>query len=147
MKRFPLWLLVVAVGLAVAADDPPKDDVAKEKEKLLGTWVGVSGESYGIKIADDENKKTKLVISTDKITLPNVDLELTYEVDPTKNPKTINVKFTKGPNKDVQMIGIYKLDKDTLTLCMDESGKDRPTKFETKKRTEQTLLVLKREKP
>ena len=44
-------------------------------------------------------------------------------------------------------LGIYKLERDTLTVCLgDENDNDRPTEFASKEGTKVMLLVLQREK-
>jgi hypothetical protein len=43
--------------------------------------------------------------------------------------------------------GIYQLDGDTWKICLKVSGKERPTKFETKAGSELVLATLKRQTP
>ena len=57
-------------------------------------------------------------------------------------PKRFDVKFS-----DVQTsLGIYRLDGDRLTLCVDD-GTDQPTEFKSAEGTRTILFRLKREKP
>ena len=51
-----------------------------------------------------------------------------------------------GPEKGMTAKGIYTLEGDTYTVCLDTKYKDRPTKFESKKDSGHVLEVLKREK-
>src|SRR5262249_5435629 len=56
-----------------------------------------------------------------------------FHLDPTKQPKAIDFFYLDGDAKP--MLGIYRLDGDTLTLCWNtEPTKpgDRPTEFSTK---------------
>jgi hypothetical protein len=41
-------------------------------------------------------------------------------------------------------LGIYKLDGDTLTICLEARGNERPTEFATKEGSVANLIVLKR---
>ena len=44
------------------------------------------------------------------------------------------------------MLGIYELKDDELKICFAKGGGERPTEFLSKAGTEQSLVVLKREK-
>lgn len=67
--------------------------------------------------------------------------EGTYNIDSSKNPAELNTTL----GKNAWFTGsIFKIEKDTLTLCYTEGGKDRPTKFESPAGTRILLLTFKR---
>jgi uncharacterized protein (TIGR03067 family) len=144
--RRSFYMLGAVALLLVAADD--KDEVKKEIERFEGTWKFESLELDEAKVPTDSFKDSKLVIKGDKFTYKEGDAEYggTFKVDVSKKPKTIDITFTAGPEKGKSFKGIYELDGDTYKVCLDPKGKDRPTKFETKKGTGVVLEVLKREK-
>jgi uncharacterized protein (TIGR03067 family) len=136
-------LVIVAMGLLVAAD--AKDKEAKDEDKLKGTWVLESEEQDGSKQAakDPPIKVTFTADGKGKAENgPGGPLDLTYELDATKKPKHIRITA-----EGIDMKGIYKIDGDALTLCLvkGDSG-DRPNDFVTNSGDGRTLVVLKREK-
>jgi uncharacterized protein (TIGR03067 family) len=130
MRRVLFALSVVA---AVGAAQPPKDDPAKaDLAKLQGEWTVKS-----ITVAEmplPGELPGKLVIEGEKF--GDLSSNLTIALDPTKSPKEIDL--VRAPSGQKWM-GLYKLDGDTLTLClaMIEKGKladqKRPTDFDAKK--------------
>ncbi len=125
-------------------------DEAKEDAKIAdGTWVPESAELAGIKFPDEVLKTMKLVLKGDEytVTIGKRTDKGTVKRDPTKKPKTIDVIGTEGPNKGKTIPAIYELTKDTLKVCYDLSGKERPKTFETKADTQLFLVTYKREKP
>ena len=136
----------LAIGRAGAQDDAAK----KEMKKLEGTWATVSIEAAGQKVTDEDKIKTrKLTTKGDKYMLKVGDetVQGTIEINPTKKPKTIDVKPDSGTNKGKTLLGIYELDGDGLKICLAPPGKDRPTAFATRPADGQQLVVYKREKP
>ncbi len=69
-----------------------------------------------------------------------------YTIDPTKNPKAIDITPLDGVNRGKTLPGIYTWDGDTLKLAWSEKG-TRPTEFVSKKDSGVVLFVLKKEKP
>jgi uncharacterized protein (TIGR03067 family) len=147
MVGLGLGCLVAAltIGRAGAQDDTAK----KELKKLEGTWATVSIEAAGEEVADKDKIKTrKLTTKGDKYTLKVGDetVEGTIDINPTKKPKTIDVKPTSGNDKGKTLLGIYELDGDSLKICVAPPGKDRPTAFSTAAEDGKVLVVYKREK-
>jgi uncharacterized protein (TIGR03067 family) len=70
----------------------------------------------------------------------------TYTIDTTKSPIAIDMKAKGGTYDGKALLGIVKLDGDTLTICFAEPGKDRPTKFESTAGSGFVLAVLKKAK-
>jgi uncharacterized protein (TIGR03067 family) len=136
-------LVVVAVGLLIAADKPK--DTKKDADKIQGTWAAEKATIGGKEAPEEQAKEIKIVFGKDgkgTVNTPKGEIEVTYKLDPAKKPKQITLE---GDGKTMQ--GIYKLDGDKLTLCVVEKGEgDRPSKFESKDGTKAALIVLKRAK-
>jgi uncharacterized protein (TIGR03067 family) len=145
MKR--RCLLVLGVAFILAADDAA-EDVKKELARFEGTWKFVSLEMEKMKLSEEALKHFQLKLEGDKFTTidENRKSHGTFKVDPAKKPKTIDMTMTDGPLKGKTMVGIYELEGDTYKVCVDMSGKTRPTELAIKPGSGFILEVLKREK-
>jgi uncharacterized protein (TIGR03067 family) len=141
------FLASLGIAAAALADDATDK---KDKEKLQGTWMAVSGEKEGKD--DPEAKQHSLVFEGDKFSIKRGDkvfVQGTFKIDASKSPKTMDIDITEGPenvkNKTAQ--AIYALDGDELTWWVAEPGSgDRPEKLATKEGVKHLLVKLKREK-
>jgi uncharacterized protein (TIGR03067 family) len=144
MLRNLFATLVMAVSFSsIAWGDDAKDD------KLDGTWLPSSAELGGKKFPDEVRKSLKLVIKDDKYTV-TVEKEGTDEgtvkLMPSATPKAMDITGTKGANKGKTYLAIYEHTGDTLRVCYDLSGKNRPTEFKSKEGTLLFLVEYKRQK-
>jgi RNA polymerase sigma factor (sigma-70 family) len=119
---------------AQAAEKPKSD-----KELIQGTWIPVSGEQNGEKLAKEKFEGGKMVLREDKIilqVLEQVPREGTYTIDPDKKPKEIDMTFGGAT-----MMGLYELKGTTLKVVMTERG--RPSDFDS---AGATLVIFERKK-
>ena len=68
------------------------------------------------------------------------------KLDSSVTPKSVDLSIELGGQKGTTMEGIYKLEKDTLTICAKVLGMDRPSKFESPAGESIVLIALKKEK-
>jgi uncharacterized protein (TIGR03067 family) len=138
----------VASGATVVfADD--KADIEKEVKKFQGSWTIESSETGGEKLPADDLKALIVTFEGDKHTVKNGDEVIqvgTQKLDPTQSPKAIDVTMTEGPSKGAVMLGIYEFDEDTLKVCFDPTGKNRPTEFKSEPGSVNFVNVHKRVK-
>jgi uncharacterized protein (TIGR03067 family) len=72
---------------------------------------------------------------------------VSYRIDPSREPKTIDLTGVSGPLKEKTFFGIYRLDGDTLQICLDTDDGERPTAFDTQSGDHAKLMVFRREIP
>ncbi|MEO2090400.1 MAG: TIGR03067 domain-containing protein [Gemmataceae bacterium] len=132
-------VLLLAVAAGVAED---------KKSPLDGKWAiesvsrdGKADPNYAGGSRTHENGKYVMTMAEGKG--PAVS-EGTFTVDADK--KTIDMNATRGRYKDKTLLGIYKLDGDTLTIAFAEPGKDRPKEFTSKEGNGVVVAVMKKAK-
>jgi uncharacterized protein (TIGR03067 family) len=139
--------LLLCVALAVGAPgvkDPPK----KGGPAILGEWTleswTIGGRAMLQPMNDHPNVFTFLPDGTMTVKLHLGRGERTetdaYKMDDKKTPAEIDLIPGEAGNGST-MYGIFKIDKDTLTIRM---GDERPTKFESAGDAKTMVLVLKR---
>jgi len=120
-----------------------------DKDRLQGTWQQVSCDGKD-KVPDDLVKKTTLVVKDDTITVQTdgaFSYELTFKLDESKAPKTVDEALVKPEKGNKPYLGIYSLEGDTLKFCFSDPGQERPTEFTGKAGSGWTLTVFKRKQP
>jgi len=152
MSLAAVLLLISFAGLATAADTLG-DDAKAELKKFQGTWVLISGEVDGKKVADEHAKQSKITWDGHKISLvtphqsEETILAMVTKMDLTKNPKEIHWVPSNGPSAGTTMIAIYEFDDgDQYKISFDPSGKGSPKEFSTKEGTGHVRHIWKRVK-
>jgi uncharacterized protein (TIGR03067 family) len=144
MRQLPV-LLVVALVAAVAIGAEPKENHGAD-----GTWVIAAMEMGGTKIPAEALKKegAKLTLDGEKWTLKMGDEAGagTSKVDATKHPTEMDITTTEGPHKGSVIKAIVERTSDTMKVCFDNSGNERPKEFSTKDKPTYILIEYSREK-
>jgi uncharacterized protein (TIGR03067 family) len=148
MKRG--YVLVLAVGLLLGADDPKVAAIKRDMKKLQGNWIFLAVEENGVKVPEKQlkerdPKKVRWIFKDATIIfqLGSERATGTYRLDPTRNPPAMDIVDCFGKGKTVQCI--YAVEGDTLKLCVgNKKGGDRPNAFAAKAGTERASYVLKR---
>jgi uncharacterized protein (TIGR03067 family) len=144
MRRLAVALALVGVALAAADDKASKSDL----KALSGKWLAVGAEAKGKEVDKSELKVSFTFEASGKATFAHLEkgdeARYRFTIDPSKKPGTIDLVY-EGPAaalKGTKQFGIYKVEKDKLTLCLSDPGgseKDRPKKFAAK--GEKVLLL------
>jgi len=126
---------------------------------IEGTYTLVKMEAGGVDLLEFETKmkgKGKeedrtVKVTADKIIMKDEGKEdpATYKLDPSKNPKEIDLVGKKGPKgqeKEQKMYGIYKVEGDNLSICLSDKAESRPKDFKTSKDDMTMLMVLQKKK-
>ena len=156
MKSVLLAALALAFAISSAAllraDDEAKEKAIKKDRKLYeGTWRVVSATVDGNELSEEDAKKITVVNTADggwTILVDGKEISKgTSEIDPSKKPKTIDVKTTEGGGAGQTSLGIYEVEKDTRKVCLAKPDGERPTEFVSKSGSGVILATFKREKP
>ena len=117
-------------------------------EELNGTWKPVEIEFGGMKLPEASFSAWRLELAKGTYALKGAESpdSGTVKVDATKKPMTMDVVGTDGPNKGKTFLCIYELSGDTLKICYDLSGKQRPAEFKTEKGTMLYMVKYTRDK-
>jgi uncharacterized protein (TIGR03067 family) len=141
--------LLIGISIPAAADDR-LEAIKKDRKKYEGTWRVTSLEINGNKSSEEDAKRITVINKADGTWILQANgekiTEGTSEIEPTKNPKTIDFMESEGKNKGKPLLGIYELGDDTRKLCYAELGKERPTDFSAPAGSGRVLVEFKREK-
>jgi uncharacterized protein (TIGR03067 family) len=144
--------IFLTAALVLGADAPRERLEDKDQKALQGKWRAESYTRDGEKV-DIAKEWTDLVFENDNISWENSILKgnlgmtgvvpYSYELDSSKEPKTIDLTWSEGAIKGKKQLGIYRLEGDKLTICVARIDKERPKKFESEKGSGNLLLTLK----
>jgi uncharacterized protein (TIGR03067 family) len=135
-------LLVLAAGVtASAAQEPGGRERKRELDRIQGGWVITGGESEGRPLPGAMFKDLVLVVEGERVVVLDrgerrPEDDMTIRLDPTKSPKQIDISTTiyrgTADERVLTFPGIYSLERDTLTVCLDDRMRQRPKGFSTK---------------
>jgi uncharacterized protein (TIGR03067 family) len=124
------------------------DAVAEEMEKFQGTWRQIAHERGGVVDPPEERGwEPRVTFSGDTFVVTLADgsipIKGTFKVDPSREPKALDLTDTFGADVGKTFLAIYALEDDRLIFCAADAGQERPTEFRTQ--PGQDLRVSRRE--
>ena len=145
MRRWTIAWLAGITGLVPAAPGP-KDPPKKDAPAIAGEWAGEGAVERGRPV--DLPPGTAWTFTADGKSVLTLGgglgwTEATYKADTTKAPAELDV--SDGP-KGKPVRGIFKVEGNTLTVCLVEGDADRPSTFESPPGSKAILITLKRVK-
>jgi len=134
------------LGLAVFVAAPAPKEAKKDPPSLIGEWVpesAIHGGKYdppppGTTITFTKEGKCVIKEGPDK----ERD-SMTFTFDPKRDPPEIDLNEPRGGMKSEAMKGIYKIDGDSLLLCLSRHG-ERPKEFASPAGSDSIFITLKR---
>jgi uncharacterized protein (TIGR03067 family) len=123
--------------------------MTNDLDLLQGTWNISELEADGQKMPAAMLQAAQIVIDGNRFTSTGMGAvyQGTIELDASANPHHITMNFDAGPEKGNANLGIYKLDRSKLRICLATRGSVRPSKFATEPGTGFALETLVRGKP
>ena len=133
----------VSARAALGAQEPAKQELARHQ----GTWTAVSFRREGQETPAEIVRTITRTVEGDHVVWKRDGKSFagtTVVLDPGRDPKAIDVLPDGGPSRGKRVLGIYKIEKDTLTLCMADPDQPRPREFKAEKGSKHTLMVFRR---
>lgn len=140
-----LFCVCLAVGAALVGRAAGSRGDAAD---VQGKWVPVRAELAGQPLPDAVLKIISLKLEDGRYeAFVGAEPDRgTYTLDAATQPKSMTVTGMAGPNLGRTFPAIYELDGDTLRICYDLSGAQRPGEFKTIANTKLYLVTYNRRK-
>jgi uncharacterized protein (TIGR03067 family) len=115
---------------------------------IEGTWIPISAELGNQPFPERLFTTMRLILTEDSYTaiVGSVTDKGTLTLHESDKPSTMDILGTEGPNKGKTIPAIFELNGETLKVCYDLEGKNRPHDFHTEPRTQQFLVSYRKEK-
>jgi RNA polymerase sigma factor (sigma-70 family) len=140
-----------------ASNQGKQEKPSGDRKKLQGTWEIEELIVEGQKVLPNEQGKGEIIFKGDELHFvvrskgdgkERNRRHFTYRLHPDKKPKVMETTAANGPHKGKQISGIYKLEGDTLTLCLGNAPEaKKPIEFRAARGSGFCLFKLKRAKP
>ena len=125
-------ILILTAGAVLATAGARGDDDKKAAEKLEGKWVATSWKRGDGEVGKDK-VDTELTLGKGSYEFPKginrISKTGTFKIDAAKG--TIDFTPEDGPAKGKTLLGLYKVEGNTLTLCFSAADRERPKEFKT----------------
>jgi uncharacterized protein (TIGR03067 family) len=138
-----------AVLLVAAPGCPDGGSAGQDLERLQGAWGLVRMVVDGKEVTDREVKTSyRLTFEGGRYAMQiagRVQTKGEYRIDAAREPKVMDITPSEGEDRGRTQLGIFRLEADTLTLCVHD--RERPRTFFDDGRHAGLLIVLNRIRP
>jgi uncharacterized protein (TIGR03067 family) len=137
-------ILVLLVPWSLADNEAVKEELDRHQ----GSWRATSSIYDGQEAPEPIVRSITRTVEKDHVAWKRDGRSFAgtrIELDPSRDPKAIDVIPDGGKDRGERVLGIYKLEKDRLTICMAAPGRPRPGEFKADKGSGCTLRSFTRE--
>ncbi len=143
MSLFTTIALISFVGAPVPKTDPLK----QAQQDFQGEWKVVEFIRGGRADGAEELERENVVVKGDLFTFTHTKVEMvTFILDPKASPARIDFTKIGPPKQGAEMLGIYKLEGNKLTIIASFDGDERPKNFKSADGPRICTFVLERVK-
>ena len=138
----------LATAMILLAGPVGDDPAAVERARHAGTWAVTSMIRDGADAPADVLGSIRRTVVGDHVVWTRLGKNFAgtrFVVDPTASPPTIDLIPDGGKDRDKRILGIYNFDGDSLTICVADADRPRPTEFAAGAGSKQTLQRFRRE--
>jgi len=140
--------LLCAVGsLGLCACNTIRNHHVNNIENLTGTWTCLSATVDGKALPKETTDLLSLTLTENRYKTEKgseVLFDSSYTIDPSANPRQINMVGTEGDMAGKEAQGIYSLEEDVLRICYLMPGLPRPKEFQSPAGSKAYLVLWKR---
>jgi uncharacterized protein (TIGR03067 family) len=144
----PTWSCCV-MALMIAFEASADDGTTADQKGLQGTWKILAGNEGGKTLPPARVRGSKVIVTgnTMKVYEQDKQREMTFTLDATTEPKTIDMTTVDGKKQGPIARGVYALDGNTLKICFAAPGRPRPASLLPRQGSAEMLFVMKRVQP
>lgn len=124
----------------VAEPDESQGTADSDLESILGTWRITTGRYNGEEVADLTGGEMIFDEQQVSFAFTGQKGKFNYKLDSTQNPHWIDLQNETGDT----IMGIYRLDGETLVICHHDVDSVRPTEFRSEAGDRLSLVTLQR---
>jgi uncharacterized protein (TIGR03067 family) len=121
------------------------DKALQELDRHQGTWRATSSIYEGQEAPAEVVRSITRSVEKDHVVWKRDGKSFAgtrIELDPSRDPKAIDVIPDGGKDRGERVLGIYKLENNRLTICMAAPGQPRPRAFKAEKGSGCTLRTF-----